>query len=109
MLAEKFTTETPLPQPGSFGYLRGTADKVRVLRRNRPDPHAADPADAEPQCLVQLYHRPRGYGDWEPVTGSSGNRWVPEADIYETPKLAQFCGKPPRGRAPSRRRGGRQA
>ena len=106
MLAHKFTEQTPLPQPGSFGYLRGTADKVRVIRRNRANPHAADPADAEPSCLVQLYHRPRGFGDWEPVPGSSGNRVVPEADLYPTQQLARFCGKPPKGRV-NRRRGGR--
>lgn len=90
MLAEKFTADTPLPQPGSVGYLRGTAQRVRVLRRH----------PAERTCLVQLFQRnPRSWA-WEPVPGSSGNSEVDEADLYATERDAVFCGRPPRGRAP---------
>lgn len=87
MLAEKFTTDTPLPQPGSFGYLRGTAQRARVIRRN-----------GEGRCLVQLFHKPRGFGTWEPVPGSSGNTEVPEADLYATERDASFAGRAPKGR-----------
>lgn len=86
MLAEAFTQDTPLPLPGSVGYLRGTAQRCRILRR-----------DADGQCFVQLFRRNKAW-QWEPVPGSSGNRTIPEADIYETEKLAVFCGKPPPAR-----------
>lgn len=88
MLAERHTADTPLPLAGSIGYLRGSAQRCRVLLH--------DPADGV--CMVSLHHRPRGFGEWEPVPGSSGCAKVPVADLYETPLKAQFCGKPPRGR-----------
>lgn len=94
MLAEKFTEDTPLPQPGSVGYLRGTAQRARVIRRNGGG-----------RCLVQLFHKPRGFGDWEPVRGSTGNTEVEEADLYKTEREAQFCGQPPRGRRSPRKAG----
>lgn len=95
MLALKFTEGTELPLVGSTGYLRGTAQKCRVLRRN-----------GDKTCLVQLFHRPRGFGEWEPILDSTGNRTVEEGDIYETQRLATFCGKPPKGRERKPRRRG---
>ena len=89
MLAEKFAADIPLPQAGSVGYLRGTAQRCRILRRNPPRS-----ASDGPTCLVQLFDRVGM--SWQPVPGSSGNREVPQADIYETTELAMFCGKPPR-------------
>lgn len=87
MLAEKFTEDTPLPHPGAIGYLRGTAQRCRVLRH-----HAA-----EQTCLVQLFERNRVTWAWQPVGGSTGNREVPVADLYADDRLATFCGKPPPG------------
>ncbi len=96
MLAAQFTEDTPLPLAGSTGYLRGTATKARVLRRN-----------GDGTCLVQLFHRhPRTWA-WEPAPGSSGNREVAEADLYATEREAMFCGRPPKGRRETRRKGGR--
>jgi hypothetical protein len=88
LLDTRFTADTPLPQPGSFGYCRGTAQKCRVIRRN-----ARRPGEDGPTCLVQLFDR--FAGRWEPVTGSAGNREVPEREIYPTENEAVFCGKPP--------------
>lgn len=88
MLAERHTAETPLPLAGSIGYLRGTAQRCRVLLH---DPR-------EKTCMVSLHHRPRGWGAWEPVPGASGCAQVPVGDLYATERLAMFCGKPPRGR-----------
>lgn len=96
MLAAQFTEDTPLPLAGSTGYLRGTATKARVLRRN-----------GDSTCLVQLFERNPRTWVWQPTTGSSGNREVPEADLYATERLAMFCGKPPKGRRATRRKGGR--
>ena len=90
MLNPQFTEDTPLPFPGSVGYCRGTAAKVRVLRR-----------DPDGTCFVKLL-------DDGPAVSlnrrASGNTRLDEGDLYETVELAMFCGKPPKPRSTRRSR-----
>ncbi|MGX7896865.1 hypothetical protein [Tsuneonella sp. HG222] len=82
-----------LPQVGSFGFLRGTAQRAQVLRRNRD----TNP----PTCMVKLFER-RGIR-FDPVRDASGNTEVEERDLYATPDLAAHAGRKARRRAPRRR------
>lgn len=91
MLATTPDTLPELPLAGSEGYLRGTATPARVIRRH-----------ADGTCLVKLF-------DIHPVTGqrverlgSTGNRTVPEAELYATATEAQHCGRKPRLRVSRR-------
>lgn len=80
----------PFPNPGSTAFLRGTADKVTVIQRN---------ADA---TAVVKVHPPRFMTPSERDAwrrrGATLTRTVEVRDLYETERLAMFCGKPPRGR-----------
>lgn len=97
MLAEKFAADAPLPQVGSIGYLRGTAQRARVLRRN-----ARHSPVAERTCLVELFER---IGcTWQKVLGSSGNAEVEERDLYPTEEAAAHCGRKQRARTRQQRR-----
>lgn len=99
MLAQKFALDTPLPQVGSFGYLRGTGQRAQVIQRN-----AGQAGDAG-RCLVKLFERriptraEAGLGAaahgpiWFPVYGSSGNTTVDEADLYASEDEALHCGR----------------
>jgi hypothetical protein len=94
MLAAKFTEDTPLPLAGSHGYLRGTAARARVLRRN-----------GDRTCLVQLFERNLVTRRWDEVRGASGTTTVPEGDLYATEREAAFCGR--KVRLPRNRRSAR--
>jgi hypothetical protein len=90
--------ETPYPHVGSFAYRRGTAARVRILRRDLAGPDG-------PACLVTRYERhPRTF-TWTPMPGASANTTVPEAELFETPEQAMFCGRPPAHERGSRRGG----
>ena len=86
MLAEKFTAATPLPLVGSVGFLRGTAQRALVLRRNM----LKDARD-EPTCLVKTFTKMGGH--WYDDRGSSGNRTVEERDLFATEDLALSAGR----------------
>lgn len=96
MLATRFSHDTPLPLPGSTGFLRGTAERVTVLQRGADD-----------TCTVKIeqppYLSPEQRLEWA-RRGASLTRRVAEADIYPTEREAQFCGRPPKGRRTRARR-----
>lgn len=96
MLAAEHTIDTPLPLPGSEGFLRGTGLKVRVLQRN----NTRSPG-GEPTCLVKVFELVRGV--WREVLDAAGTRTVEQRDIFPTRELATFCGKPPKPRRQRRR------
>lgn len=88
MLAEKYADAVPLPQVNSVGFLRGTAQRARILRRN-----ADENAGGERTCLVQLFERIPFTPNWQPVLGSTGNATVEERDLYPTQDAAQHAGR----------------
>lgn len=76
-----------LPHIGSEGFLRGTATRARVVRRN-----------LDRTCLVALFVRHPRTGGWDAIRGASGNRVVAETDLYATEEEALHCGRKPRVR-----------
>ena len=90
MLAEKFAADIELPQVGSIGFTRGTAQRARVLRRD------AEIAGQPRTCLVQLFQKLGAV--WVEVRGSSGNTTIEERDLYPTEEAAMFPNGKPRGR-----------
>src|SRR5690606_18727775 len=96
MLAAKYTTDTPLPEAGSIGYLRGTAQKVTVIQRGR-----------DGTCSVK-HHQPRFLSPEQRLEwanrGASLTSRVEEADIYPAVRVAMLAGLAPKGRVRSPRR-----
>lgn len=88
MLAEKFADAVPLPQVNSVGFLRGTGQRARVLRRN-----ADVNLGGERTCLVQLFERIPFTRNWQPALGSTGNATIEERDLYPTEDAAHHAGR----------------
>lgn len=94
MLAQRFTTDTPFPLPGSTGYIEDTCEEVRVLQQL---PGRGGEMGA---FIVASTDRT--------VRGASGNQRVEAGKLHPTIDHALHRGalpNPRQSRRASRRRG----
>ena len=77
-------TVTEFPHPGSQAFVRGTAERVTIVRRNADD-----------TCLLRRDPNPGALRNRD----ASGNTTLPLADLFATEETAMHCGRKPRRRA----------